>query len=535
MTDDPKRAWSYRGYWRTIVPLTGLILTLSALLFLAGCVAGAKRIAIEVDGARRIVETQQDTVREALENAGVVLGELDRAEPPLWETVTDGVVIIVTRVREESELVRKVLPFSRQVLRDEALDEGETRLMQLGVNGEEEVTYLVTYENDLEVNRTPTARRVIQEPVDEVVVIGVRGSLPSAPINGTIAYVSNGNAWMMRGGSGGKRPLTFSGDLDKRVFALSPDGTQLLFTREAEAAEDESAPLNTLWVVGTVVVDDEPRSLDVQGVRYAQWSPDGTRLAYSTAERISGRPGWRANNDLWIASADGGDRAEVLPASSGGIYGWWGSGFSWSPDGRIFAYADADEVGLIDLSTGERQNLLSFPAYLTFGDWVWVPSLSWSPDGRFLACMAHGTSVAESEVPEESPVFDIWVLSADGQLQARLVDEAGMWASPTWSPIHLTSGNEQRSRIVYGVAQNPLDSEASRYDLYVMDRDGSNERKLFPLHGEEGLEAPQLAWSPSGDELVLVRDGNIHLLSLVSGALRQLTADGGSSYPQWGR
>jgi dipeptidyl aminopeptidase/acylaminoacyl peptidase len=509
---------------------------LAVSLLLSGC-EGAKRIAIEVDGARRIVETQENTVREALEVEGITLGSLDRTQPALWDATTDGMTIIVTRVREETEVETKVLPFSRQVMRDEALEEGETRLMQLGVNGEEEVTYLITYENDLEVSRIPSARRVTVEPVDEIVVIGVSGTLPSVPISGTIAYVSNGNAWMMRGASEGKRPLTFTGDLDQRVVELSPDGTQLLFTRKPDSSEEseseESEPLNTLWVVGTVVVGDEAQPLGIEGVRYAEWSPDGTRFAYSTAERITGRPGWRANNDLWIASADGRDVAQVLEESSGGIYGWWGSELAWSPDGRIFAYADADEIGVIDLSSGEKQTLLDFSAYLTYSDWVWVPSISWSPDGRFLACTVHTTSVAEGEVAAESPIFDIWVLSIDGLLKVRVAEEVGMWASPVWSPAETMAADQQRSRIAYCTAVNPLDSQASEYELYVVDRDGSNETKLFPLHGEEGLQEPELAWSPWADGLLTVREGNLYLLSLSSGALRQLTADGGGTLPQW--
>lgn len=174
--------------------------TLVVLLFLSGC-DSAKRIAVEVDGSRRIVDTSEDTVREALEAEGIALGALDRTQPALWDPVTDSMTIIVTRVREDTDVETRVLPFSRQVLRDEALEEGETRLMQLGANGEEEVTYLITYENDLEVNRIPSARRVTKEPLDEIVVIGVSDTLPSVPISGTIAYLSNGNGWMMRGAS----------------------------------------------------------------------------------------------------------------------------------------------------------------------------------------------------------------------------------------------------------------------------------------------------------------------------------------------
>src|SRR4030042_1887574 len=95
-------------------------------LFVAGC-AGARRIAVEVDGSRRILETQEETVREALESEGVTLGALDRTQPPLWEPIPDGMTIIVTRGREQTEVETTVLPFTRQVMRDEALEEGEHR------------------------------------------------------------------------------------------------------------------------------------------------------------------------------------------------------------------------------------------------------------------------------------------------------------------------------------------------------------------------------------------------------------------------
>ena len=66
------------------------------------------------------------------------------------------------------------------------------------------------------------------------------------------------------------------------------------------------------------------------------------------------------------------------------------------------------------------------------------------------------------------------------------------------------------------------------------DRDGSNELKLFPSGDEVGLEAPQMAWSPNGDQLVIAHKGNLYRLDL-GGQLRQLTADGESGHPRWSR
>ncbi|HID61119.1 MAG TPA: hypothetical protein EYP49_00005, partial [Anaerolineae bacterium] len=131
-------------------------------------------------------------------------------------------------------------------------------------------------------------------------------------------------------------------------------------------------------------------------------------------------------------------------------------------------------------------------------------------------------------------IFDLWVLSTGGQVKVKLAGKAGMWAAPHWSPLRQASGR-QESSIAYGRAQEPYNSQLGLYDLYVMDRDGSNERKLFPSGDELGLEAPQMAWSPNGDQLVIAHRGNLYRLDVASGQLRQLTADGESGHPRWSR
>jgi hypothetical protein len=68
-----------------------------------------------------------------------------------------------------------------------------------------------------------------------------------------------------------------------------------------------------------------------------------------------------------------------------------------------------------------------------------------------------------------------------------------------------------------------------------MDRDGSNKRHLFPPEGMMGLIAPEPAWSPTGDALLIEYEGNLFRVDAQDGSLAQLTSDGQSSHPRWAR
>lgn len=506
---------------------------LALLLLTAACQTqpGQVTVFIEVDGARQTLRTQAATVRDALAQVEVELSPLDRVQPDLYVALEPGLEIIVTRVREEIETEREVAPFARQTVVNEALAIGETRIAQLGANGEVEISYRVVYENDQEASRTEISRVTVVEPVPEILVVGPRGDLPSVPISGTIAYLANGNAWLMRDSSGSRRAVVTEGSLDGRVFHLSPDGRRLIYT--TELTNEIELPLNEMWLASTTIIGEAPASLNIQGVLQAEWSPVVTRslIAYTTAERTANAPGWRANNDLWLLDlTESRPRpTPVLPPNTAGLYPWWGTTFTWSPDGTKLAYARADQVGVVSLALTSTSSLTEsvlplkdFSPLQTFSDWVWVPGLSWSPDSQFVVATIHGAPMA-AEAAEESQVFDLWVMSIDGAISVKMVEQVGMWANPVWS----------RAGIAFGAAFDPLQSINSRYRIELMDRDGSNRRQIFPFREELGVQFPEMVWAPDGENLLFIYNGNLFTTGQAGGLPKQLTSDGQASHPQW--
>jgi len=499
---------------------------LAGLLVLGGLLLPAcqpsRRVLVVADGRSWEVATTAGTVAEVLRQNDVTLGPLDRTEPERWAAVSAGMTITVIRVRQEYHQVAVPVAYEQQVIRDEGTPRGETRLLQVGINGEEELIFQVTYENDREIKRELFNRRMIKEPQREVIVVGTRGLLTSVTFTGTVAYLAGDNAWVMRHRSGTKRPLTFANDLDHRVFDLSPDGGWLLFTRRPRNPDEQTA-LNELWMVGTRQVGEEPVFLNIRDVIWAGWGPDSQTFAYSTAERTPRSPGWKAHNDLWLGVRDVVTTTQLLRPSGRHPYAWWGYTFAWSPDGTRFACATPDGIHVIDRASGHWRTLLTYPVYHTYADWVWTSSLSWSPDGRRLVVVAHGAA-EKGETPEDSPVFNIWSLDTRGDDHQMIAYNVGMWAMPRWSP--------DGTAVLYGLARDPTRSHVGPYDLYVARPDGSQARRLFPSPGQIGLMVPEAAWSPTGEAVVVAYLQDLYWVPL-AGPSYQLTDSGLSRWPLW--
>jgi hypothetical protein len=368
-------------------------------------------------------------------------------------------------------------------------------------------------------------------------MVGVQTPFLTVAIPGTIAYLTAGNAWVMEGNTGNRRPMVTTGDLDGRVFELSYDGNWLLFTRQPETDGDDDQ-INVLQMVNTNETSPEPIKLGVQNVvHYAGWVSSLPRtLAYSTVEPRPTAPGWQANNDLYRLSFDEDGRVVqdkvLVEPNSGGIYGWWGTVYSWSPDGKRVAYARPDSVGLVNTVDGSLLPLLDIVPLQTRSDWAWVPGLGWSADHRVLYTVNHAPKSGLSS-DETSPLFDLTALVPETDLIVPMAPQSGMFAYPVPSPLY----GGAREVVAYLQAVFPEQSESSRYRVIVMDRDGSNRVVVFPPEGSPGVEPQQIAWMPDrGDptiQLGLIYQGNLWLVYPDTLDSQQITGDGSISRMDW--
>lgn len=523
-----------------------LIIICSLILFLAGCSSEESDvylIRLQIDGSEYIYQhSELVTVNRFLQEVNVELGALDRVFPELWTQISDEMRITVVRVHEEEYCEPHEIPYRRLTELAEGIV-GEQNA-QVGRNGIEEVCYRVVVENNVRQEPQQIRRIRISDPIDEITFVSPSQQLDPVTIDGTLHYINNGNVWVTRGDSTRRRPITDHGDLDGRAFSVTEDGRQVLFTRRTE----NQATFNQLWYIPNTLLP-APTAIQLlpQDILYAEWIPNRSNtFSYSTAERQQASPGWRAFNDLWFMTVDPETGSQiriesVLDQSSGGIAGWWGTQYEWSRDGQALAWIRADSIGLVDLEAKTLSEPLLRYEYFNppAQDWSWRTTVSWSGNNDILLTTTHGAPIG-NEPASASPVFNISMVGTDGNYQADIVSQAGIWSTPRFSPLrNVGTRGEQEGYMVYLKARQWDASINSEYDLVLADRDGSNARIIFPERTQTGLRADQFAqdfsWSPNGDQLAIIYLGNLWIIDVQNGRSYQITQDGRASKPIWTR
>lgn len=548
-----------RLYHSRIFHTTHLLSLISVVFLFAGCASPQATqelipVTIQADGQDwEILLNGGSTVQRALDEAGLTIGPLDKTEPPVYAILTKGATVRVIRVSERFEVEQVVIPYTQQTLRNESLGKDVEILIQKGENGLQEITNRRVYEDGVEVSSHPIPVKsiVVKEAIPEIRMVGVQAPFAPQAIPGKLVYLRDGNVWMIEGTTGTRRAVLTTGDLDGRIFSLSSDGNWLLFTRKSASEED----INELWAADlsvqttslTEAVEEQSLvSLGISNViHFADWVPGSTsKVVFSTVEPREAAPGWQANNDLNVVTFSSTGWTTrwtiILETNSGGVYGWWGTNFAWSPDSENLAFARPGSIGLLNYKDGTLTELLEVLPVFTRGDWAWVPGLSWSPDGRILYTTSH-TSPPGALSAEESPLFDLTALPLESRSPLEIVSQTGMFSYPMASSFQTTPDGNTSYQIAFLQAIFPTQSDTSRYRIVVMDRDGSNRRFLYPPEGAVGLEPRRDwgDWSPAPLQdwneyaIAVIVQGNLFLVNSQTGTAVQVTSDGLTTRVIW--
>jgi Tol biopolymer transport system component len=187
--------------------------------------------------------------------------------------------------------------------------------------------------------------------------------------------------------------------------------------------------------------------------QYAAWSPDGTRIAFSSDRS-------NFDSEIYTMDADGGNVTR-LTTSAG--EDWQPS---WSPDGKQIVFASVRtgdwEIYTMDADGGNVTRLTDRPGL------DWTPE--WSPDGTQIVYARRGApvelkivdGVAQGEAPVDT--WDVFLMASDGDSVEQLTDDPGNDIEPTWSPDgkHIAFSSDRSG------------SQA----VYVMDADGSRQEAI---------------------------------------------------------
>jgi dipeptidyl aminopeptidase/acylaminoacyl peptidase len=283
--------------------------------------------------------------------------------------------------------------------------------------------------------------------------------------------------------------------------AISPDGRQVAFTRWE--ASNPGAPGN-LWVINIDGTGERVVLNDVSQPKSPTWSPDGGQIAINMQEGGRLTPEYKCSRSLPTDPIEGDfeDIRVVVDVDPSGdvetkfcytllAHPFWGlrqvdvaTGEFEDLPRDVFSYAPAwDPVNDWHLIYDGEQGLVNLDinrgATWALNDDVRDTTPVFSPDGSRIV-VAH----------DQHDHWDIHVMNADGSGRMRLTQtplrviveqringqEARSWnnVAPVWSP--------DGSQIAF------LTDRSGRWEIWVMNADGSNQRPMFPAGTLDELE-----------------------------------------------
>jgi len=186
----------------------------------------------------------------------------------------------------------------------------------------------------------------------------------------------------------------------------------------------------------------------------------------------------------------------------------------WSPDRKRIVFSSNrtgpwDDLYVMDADGGNVQQLTDTPQ-------VSEHDAAWSPDSRHIAYDRAPITAGGTRQSAQ-----IWIIDADGSNANALTTGSSRNMRPAWSPDGSTIAFMSDRHAEFNLSL--MGTEEGDLEIYLMDRDGSNIRRLTEFAGT----ALSPAWSPDGQRIAFHGRGdgnsNIYVMNAAGSNQRRLT------------
>ena len=129
---------------------------------------------VEADGEKKNIHVAEGTVQDVLNKAEVTVREKDQVNHPLTDPVKPYDRIKVTRMDEDILIEKEAIPYQVHTRENSQMDEGVSKVVQEGKQGERQRKIQITYRDGVEVSRNAAGEEVTVSPVDHIVEKGTK-------------------------------------------------------------------------------------------------------------------------------------------------------------------------------------------------------------------------------------------------------------------------------------------------------------------------------------------------------------------------
>lgn len=224
-----------------------------------------------------------------------------------------------------------------------------------------------------------------------------------------------------------------------------------------------------------------------------QLSPDGTSVAY-----LLSRADWKAGRllfQLWRQDIGGGQPTQ-LTFSDGGVQP---GALKWAPDGKTLLFVRDGQIALLPADGGESRPLARHA--------TGISAPSWTPDGAAIYFIASDPQTGDERerarlrddvfgVDETSKQRHLWKVVVSTGVETQITT-----GEATVLDYRLSADGKQ---IAMSRAPSPMNADAFRSEVWVMDANGEHARVLTSnAIGEQNVEL-----SPDSSQVLFTADTN---------------------------